>query len=158
LVLAALVLAAMESKRPEFTGPESRDVFPAGHLVEELRKAAGEMREYLGKDKADAQGAMRVRALAQRACGRGEAGVQAYFLELAIDDVFSNLFGDLPYTKATEAGRKSVCDALAGLFGELADHIERNDMAATLPAWERFTSTYFAVIDKANESFRASRE
>jgi hypothetical protein len=124
---------------------DDSEVFP-----DQLRAAARSLREGVSRNVGDAKGAKEIQRLARRALGHGAGPflADAYFLDVTIEDVFYNIFGDIHYDSTTEKLRIGVCAALAELFDSLAE--AAGDAGFHGDAWKQFACTYARLVADAN--------
>ena len=135
---------------PEVQG-ERRD------LVEALRRAANDIERDVAEKRAAASSTRNVQELARDILVTDTSDdsllLNAYLLDLVIDDIFEHVFGGTHYNDETEALRLQTCSFLMQLMQDLSDSLQdpsRHDAGA---AWRTFVHGYLSAINKTNKKF-----
>jgi hypothetical protein len=135
---------------PEVQG-ERRD------LIEALRGAADDIQRDVAKRRAAASSARNVQEIARDILVTDTSDdrllLNAYLLDLVIDDIFEHVFGGTHYNDETEALRFQTCSFLMQLMQDLSASLQdpaRHDASA---AWQTFVYGYLSAINKTNKKF-----
>ena len=122
-------------------------------LTGELRRGAEELARQADctePKRADATCVRRVQAAARAVCASSDPITpQAYLLDLVIEDVFYNVFGEVHYSEPTERLRCEMCRLFGDFFKAFADALDTPD-SATFP-WAGFVTGYLEAIATANQ-------
>lgn len=78
--------------------------------------------------------------------------LRAFWLNGIIDDIFYNLFGDTPYSRATEQARQEICDDFTNFLEVLLVTSKSEVSNKQLSCWEDFVNRYLDKINQINRS------
>lgn len=122
-------------------------------LIEALRRGAEDLArqaQCAEQKKADATAVRQVQLAAQTASVEANpVAPQAYLLDLLIEDVFYNVFGDVHYSAPTERLRCEMCRLFGEFFAEFADALDAPE--GTSFPWAGLVNGYLQAIAVANQ-------
>lgn len=133
--------------------PESMATHDLEALTHALREAAELLKVRSGETRADARGARYLQEQAQDLLGTARIPLirlHSFWLDNAVEDVFYNLFGDLPYSGVTEEARRRTCGDLEILFLSLSHALETDDHQKQIECWADFVNSYLDRIHELN--------